>query len=394
MTTASQGIEGRLIIDLSREGGRLSARIASTRPVGLARAFAGRDPAEVLATIPLLFTLCGVAHSVAAVEAYEEAHGLAAPPATTAARRISVLAETAREHFLRMALDWPRFLSTEPDKAPMPRIMALLPQMRRVLSAGGDPFKPGAAARIDAGALEAAIAALGELLQTNVFGEPAEAWLSRRSGAGLADWAASRSTTAARFIRLIIERGWQSLGAGETRFLPALDRETAVAALGGGGWEAFLAAPVWEGEPHETTPLARQRHTPLIAALMAEHGAGLLTRACARLVELAAIPAAMHALAGSIQAAAWPAARHAADGAGLAQVEAARGRLVHYLRLDGARVGHYAILAPTEWNFHPRGAAVHGLQSLRAEDTQELCAQADTFINVIDPCVSYELRLH
>ncbi|MBK6630066.1 MAG: nickel-dependent hydrogenase large subunit [Betaproteobacteria bacterium] len=37
-------------------------------------------------------------------------------------------------------------------------------------------------------------------------------------------------------------------------------------------------------------------------------------------------------------------------------METARGTLLHQVTLAGDHVAHYRIVAPTEWNFHPRGA--------------------------------------
>ena len=53
-----------------------------------------------------------------------------------------------------------------------------------------------------------------------------------------------------------------------------------------------------------------------------------------------------------------------ADGVGLGQVQAARGLLVHRVAIRAGRVADYRILAPTEWNFHPQGAAALGLATL------------------------------
>ena len=48
-----------------------------------------------------------------------------------------------------------------------------------------------------------------------------------------------------------------------------------------------------------------------------------------------------------------------ADGEAIAWTEMARGLLVHWVRLEdspsGPRVADCRVLAPTEWNFHPRG---------------------------------------
>lgn len=45
------------------------------------------------------------------------------------------------------------------------------------------------------------------------------------------------------------------------------------------------------------------------------------------------------------------------DGEGVGLVEAARGSLGHWLRIEGGRIANYQIIAPTTWNFSPRDAA-------------------------------------
>lgn len=386
-------IEGHIAIDLHHDSGRVTAaRIASGRPVGLSRAFAGKTATDVLKTIPMLFTLCSVAHTVASVEAYEDATRLMPSHAARTARRIAVLAETAREHALRIALDWPRFIGEAPEKEPLPRVMAQVPAVRRAVSVSGDPFLAGAQTPPLGDAFNASIIAIEELAGTVVFGEPLGEWRARSSMASLIEWSGCGATVAARFIQRIIVLGWQSIGAGETRFLPELDKETLAVRLDVEAPEQFLAAPLWDGQPHETTPLSRQRNAPLMRAVLEAYGPGLLARAIARLVELANIPEDMRALTA---AAPDHVAPHLTQGTGLAQVEAARGRLVHYIRLAAPdRVAHYAILAPTEWNFHPQGAAIRAFEAINSSHAQELRDMAEMLINVIDPCVAHELRLH
>ena len=66
-------------------------------------------------------------------------------------------------------------------------------------------------------------------------------------------------------------------------------------------------------------------------------------------------------------------------------------RLELFLRLDGDRIARLRILAPTEWNFHPEGAAARALASLRGDDRNTTQIQANLLIHAIDPCVGYEL---
>jgi hypothetical protein len=56
-------------------------------------------------------------------------------------------------------------------------------------------------------------------------------------------------------------------------------------------------------------------------------------------------------------------------------------------------VRRYRILAPTEWNFHPDGAAAQALMRLPAQDPAFLRRLAAMLINAVDPCVGYDLRV-
>ncbi len=78
---------------------------------------------------------------------------------------------------------------------------------------------------------------------------------------------------------------------------------------------------------------------------------------------------------------------------GIGQKEAARGRVVHRVEMHGASVGRYQILAPTEWNFHPRGVVAAALARLPRGDVDALRRKADMLIKAVDPCVGYDLRI-
>jgi coenzyme F420-reducing hydrogenase alpha subunit len=81
----------------------------------------------------------------------------------------------------------------------------------------------------------------------------------------------------------------------------------------------------------------------------------------------------------------------AREGEGLAQVEAARGVLVHWLRLEGGSVAGHRILAPTEWNFHPQGALAQGLAGLPAGSG--LAGLARLLVDAVDPCVACHVEV-
>jgi Ni,Fe-hydrogenase I large subunit len=157
-----------------------------------------------------------------------------------------------------------------------------------------------------------------------------------------------------------------------------------------GAQDDFEEAPQWRGEARETGALARERSHPLVAAAASQWGHGVGARAVARLVELAQL---VQVLAGNAQAPRRHGASRVADGTGMSWVETARGLLVHRARVQDARIADYRIVAPTEWNFHPRGPFVRGALGLAPATPEALRLQANWIVASLDPCVAWRLEV-
>jgi uptake hydrogenase large subunit len=394
------GIEGRLTIDLERANdGTGRAAIASSRPLGVARVFVGRSADEAVRTLPVLFNVCGLAQGAAAAQACESALVIEVDAETRCVRSLLVAVETLREHLVRAVMDWPRFLGSEPQTDDMLRAMRLCMRLRRLLDPDSTALAIGGRARFDSTRFAAEMRELVRLVEELVVGEPLEVWRSRRHAVTLAAWAGAGRTPSQRLVRHVLERDWAGAGRAVTSFLPDLADDELAERLLGEDNEVFVAAPTWNGAPHETSALSRQAKSPLVRALERSHGSGLLTRIAARLVEIGELPRIMSRLVEDLPAASASGPnggstqqRTARSGRGLAQVEAARGRLVHGVEIEDDRVRRYAILAPTEWNFHGNGAAVRGLADI-AGRMGEVRQVAELFVTAVDPCVGYELKV-
>ncbi len=391
-------VEGRLQIELTREGERVSGvKISSTRPVHAARVFEGKTPDTVLQLLPLLFSICAVAQAQAAQTACERALGITPERGVRLARELLVCLETAREHLWRILIDWPAFVDEDSHAALASSLTRLLPDSRNALFVDGRAF--GLEVKLYAAdwALHDLAGTLDAVLERTVFGCSAREWLTINDRAGLDNWSRHSGSLAARVLRRLQDNGWGEIGAVAPAFLPPLPDAGLDERLAAPDCDAFIARPDWQGLPHETTPLSRQQDVPLIRSLLATGGTGLLARLAALLVELAGMPECVRALSGEMLAIEAgqldPVDSVAQSGVGLAQVEAARGRLVHRVELDHDCVRRYRILAPTEWNFHPTGAAAQGLMHLPARDTVVLRRTAALFINAVDPCVGYDLSI-
>jgi Ni,Fe-hydrogenase I large subunit len=71
----------------------------------------------------------------------------------------------------------------------------------------------------------------------------------------------------------------------------------------------------------------------------------------------------------------------------------ARGLLVHAARLEGGRIADYAIVAPTEWNFHPQGALHRELEGRPVRNAGEARRALSFAAATLDPCVALDARL-
>ncbi len=386
------GPEGEIILELDWSPPAVAGvRIRSTRPVHSSRLFIGKRPEEALALVPLLFAVCGTAQSCAAAAACERALGIPTTTAVDEARRLLVLFETAREHLWRVFMDWPALRGATVQPAAVAEASALMAAFRRALWGEGRHFLPGAEPSPGGpAAAREAVAGLERLVVRALDLKGSGGALEAADPDALCDWA--RAHPGPDLLPWVRGRGWGAFPEREAKPLPALEPDALRTLFEGPGVDDFLARPRWGGETRETGPFARCRAHPLLAAFE-RAGEGLLARLAARLVELAAIPGqlfgGLERLALGAEGAAG--APMGPGGTGIAQAEAARGRLVHYVRLEGGVIADFRILAPTEWNFHPDGLLARALAALRAERREELEQAARVVATAVDPCVGYRV---
>ena len=388
------GIEGRIHITL---GPDRTVRLRSGRPVHASQALIGKTPEEALKVIPLLFSVCGMAQSWTALSALREA--LAEPPpdpATESARDLLTQVETAREILLRLFRDGPALLNLpRPAADVFAYLGSLTRNFKHALFGDAPAFSlntPEIGLKQSLIRVKQPMDQLRAFLEEHVFGIPCETFPAFSDTSTLMRWSQTQPTLAGQTVQRICDQDWIAQGNGPDACppLPNLDLRALAARLNADDAQTFVATPDWRGECFETGPLARQWNHPLTTQLRQTFGVDLLTRQTVRLLELATLPQRLTALREQTAA---PAVRHARPepGVGIAGVEAARGRLHHYARIDDGKIRQYRILAPTEWNFHPRGSVVRGLSNIQARAHEDRTRLAHLIIHAIDPCVAYEL---
>lgn len=306
----------------------------------------------------------------------------------------------------------------------------------------------GVTRRVEASEIRRAHGLLGEFrnfIEEQVLGGELEQWLEVRSAADLDRWlgqGAHASGDLGRFLSLGLKHGLDKIGIWSARFLSS------------GGWpdpegrpllkpgfrdgqtgdfdparieehvkhswydsyegglppyegrtdpdpqreEAYswTKAPRYAGLSAETGPLARLaiNGEPLVADLLAGGGAGVLVRELARLQE---------ALFLSKQISAWldeldpeePFFRETPrpeSGSGLGLVEAPRGLLGHWVRVEQGAIQNYQIVTPTGWNLSPRdcsdrpGPLEEALVGVPVPDPERPAAMSHV-VKSFDPCL-------
>ena len=321
-----------------RSGHVATVEISSDRPLSLASRFVGRPVVAVVETVALLHGICGQSHAVAMHEAAAAAAG--APPSTDGRniRLARLAAERIGEHLrgLISVNALPKDLSEDPAAA-CPQAF----QSAQRLARGALPMTP------------AGIAPLMIALRQILDARPAEGVPLPAADCGPVDALTS---------------------ADDWAVLEAMSADP-----------FFLRHPSLPDRCPETGPAARAGRSAAVR--------GAASRA--RWDEIAAASKRLQAFAErgeDLAATGWIDTDRIAVDLGYAAVETPRGRLLYLVRVDeDGGLAEAAVLAPTEWNFHPQGPFARAIIGLPVADGLEelIRRRASEF----DACVGVEIEV-
>jgi hydrogenase large subunit len=421
-------VEGHLKVEatIDRVGGEFrvtGARVAGTMFRGFERLLLGRDPRDAAVLTQRICGVCPISHGVASSLSLEAAIGQRPPANGRLARNLVLAANFLQSHILHFyhlaALDYvdttgvlergpwvPRPIADDLLRGPVASTLVdhyvqALEQRRTAhrmaaLLGGRLPCSPtlvagGSTEQVTAEKVEE----FGTLLDgirrfvENVYLPDVEllashfpAWSSLGRGVG----------------NLLAFGCFDQDGDGTSLFLPR-GRITGDAEGGVSPSDvkedtdpsySRVAAPRYDGEPHEVGPLAR-----MWVRGDWRRGISVMDRHLARAVEARLLAEAMGTWLRELRPGA-PAFFHLptpdrAEGVGL--VEAPRGALGHWLELRNGLVAGYRIVTPTAWNASPRdsqgrpGPMEQALVGLTVRDP----AQPIELMRVVhsfDPCLS------
>jgi coenzyme F420-reducing hydrogenase alpha subunit len=343
--------------------------VKSSRPKAY-RLLQGRLADDAVKMAPLLYSVCGKAQHAAALAAVSAAQNIDWPQNDALER--SVICEAMQEHLWRLLLDWPILLGTPPAQQQFIRWHSTLNEI--------------ATGRSDAENL------LFDLCHI-LLGMENEEWQEIDSYAKLRAWMNTGQGWLTQVLAAIDlkESKLDFIGQNEVCGLMPTWTPTELLGMFGSHLEPeFAALPLYDGKPMETGSLAQNQQTPLMRDILHNRPTRLLARVVARLVELldGAVALASKNMSGSVQAI------PASEAAGLSVARTARGILLHYVSIEKAQVANYLTVAPTEWNFHPKGALLSGLAGLKESDAGRLMETVKYFVLSLDPCVEYEIELN
>lgn len=354
---------GKLLVRIRHDGHRVSGvEVVSTRPQA-SRLLNGRTSEQAAQLVPMLFSLCGRAQGAAAQAAIAAAEGRMLAQGEALER--AVACEAAQEHAWRLLLDWPPLLDLPPQQADFVRWHAML----REQAAGNDNSS-----------------SLQRDIEQHWLGSPVAEWLTLPSQADMQDWWRETDSPAARLLRKLDAADAHMMSPEAIPLLPEFTAQQAWERWGNALNEGFARQPDWQGTPAETGALARYAAMPLFADFLRQRPSRIVARVLGRIREL--LETLVEQAGTRIDYA------EGGQGAGLAVVHTARGILMHHVHLTSGKVENYQIVAPTEWNLHPRGALSAGLLGMDAADEAMLMQNTRMLMLSLDPCVGFEIGMH
>ena len=174
--------------------------------------------------------------------------------------------------------------------------------------------------------------------------------------AGFARGATVAAFDAARVAEDVSHAWYRDHGA----LHPAVGETDPYASAQAGRAYSWIKAPRYDDQVVETGPLAEAviNGRPLFIDLVAAGKASALARQLARLTRPATLlPAVEVWLQELLAAQGAPVVAgdgHIPDGEGAGLVQAARGALGHWVRIENGRIARYQVITPTAWNGSPR----------------------------------------
>ena len=378
-------VAGRITVRLDYQAGQIrDLKLSSSRPKYICQLFNNRSVEQALGLVPMLFSLCSTAQTLAMVRGVEQAQGIVTDSATELARDLLLALENARELLFRLCRSW----SVEPQQ-----VLPVVQQWQQFCNQANSQWRyilqPGAVACDGLQALSAEAAGLLQALSEPLLGMP----LSRLHG--WLDQALPDAEPCSPLLEPMVRIQQRFAGLDTIQGITALpdlqeprNQQLLDGVYSDPSLEEFSAQPCWQGCCCETGSYVAQADNLSVMLSRGWHPAAL--RYAALLLELSQMPERIRTAATEqfvrVGALSGP-------GTGFGVVNTSRGQLLHRVRLEGKLIRQYAIVAPTEWNLHPQGLIRQTLKGVNVEDSAGALELCRMMVLLADPCVPFDLEL-
>jgi coenzyme F420-reducing hydrogenase alpha subunit len=376
--------QNQLIINITTKNNQVeNVIIKSSRITNAADIFVGKKIDEVLSLLPLLFSVCGKAQLVTALQAIENFHHLPNNIEIQQYRTASVKMESIKENLHRIYINWADFIKTPQDIKSMRQIMQLQHNFQQILTTDIYKISPQTI-NIDENKIKKLKIELGQHLKQNIFKIQPYEWLQIKNIQDLKNWADNTTTIAAKMIKFIIDKKNQNIGLSSISPLTTINEDIIKEIIHN---KNYIQKPTINNKCYESTSCTIIK-TPLLSAISKTYGKAMLHRAVATLSQ---ITLNSENLFNNYDNNNSKQDIKNYEKYGIGTVIAARGKLVHCIKIKNDKIKNYKILAPTEWNFHPQGSLQQMLIGLKG-NKKELKIIINMLICLLDPCVDYELN--
>ncbi|MCL2310645.1 MAG: hypothetical protein FWC42_10355 [Proteobacteria bacterium] len=387
-----------LTLTLTIDGERVSALDARLPRFDATALLAQKQASEAAILLPSVFSICAQAQAAAAAGAISAATGRLLSPALLTGHALAVQIESVQESLRSLCLGLPEALLARQTASGAALIADFSQTWRNstaFLTRLQNELRREAHAEAQTGTRDKA-PAFAVLIQEaksiaqawdlfcarHVYGVSALLWRGKENGAESND-----ALPVMRWFQQMKEEA-PTLGRAPLSPLPLVMFRT-----GKLSWQALLQTP------YDASPWWRVEQDSRMISVAARLGNSMAARLWARLVDVAKTLSELLETKQSAQqpdaAAAkkpWVRIHSLGNNGGMAEIECARGVLVHRAQLTGESVASYDVCAPTDWNLH-RDGALATLIGLPATDIAHLRAHATWLVQVLDPCVAFDIEV-
>ena len=358
-------------------------QITSSRPLNIPILFANKPVVYVENIINTIYQLCNTAHRFAFLSLLDKSGVITLSDNEILAYKMLLNLENLKEHCFSMMTKWTLDNSHFPKMA---LILQNIDAIKKALCPSGDALSLQTKQLQDGTNIQPLIAKLTSTIQ-DIFCDIDNLTNVKE----LDKWRINSASIGAQFLEYLMQANYASLGNETSKHLPPLTALQMSALLED---ESIIKTPTYLGQTYENTSFSKLASHPLITKLQNIYGTGIFTRSTARILEVLALLRSLNhnyiSLKKQDLSYTFSAQKSQTN---TTAIDVSRGRLIHKMHFEGEQIMSYQILAPTEWNFHPRGILYDMIKNLSHTDEASLRKQIELLVAAIDPCVGYELEI-